>query len=126
MLDLLGVRVVRPPSHSAYSEQLQHRLHRLSKSEQEQERGRLRLPFAVAHPRSNLKGVKGEAISKRNYDLENINYNIAAARAVDRELNYNFGSNLRLFGSGRGLNGRGAPVDFIWAEFQLKQSHGHP
>ena len=37
-------------------------------------------------------------------------YNIAAARAVDREFNYNFGSNLGLFGSGRGSNGRGAPV----------------
>ena len=52
--------------------------------------------------------------------------NIAAARAVDREFNYNFGSNLGLFGSGRGSNGRGAPVGFIWAEFQLKRSHGDP
>ena len=50
--------------------------------------------------------------------------NIAAARAVDREFNYNFGSNLGLLGSGGGSNGRGAPVGFIWAEFQLKRSHG--
>ena len=52
--------------------------------------------------------------------------NIAAARAVDQEFNYNFGSNLGLLGSGRGSNGRGAPVGFIWAEFQLKRSHGDP
>ena len=51
---------------------------------------------------------------------------IAAASAVDREFNYNFGSNLGLLGSGRGSNGRGAPVGFIWAEFQLKRSHGDP
>ena len=47
-------------------------------------------------------------------------------RVVDREFNYNFGSNLGLFGSGRGSNGRGAPVGFIWADFQLKRSHGDP
>ena len=29
-------------------------------------------------------------------------------------------------GSGRGSNGRGAPVGFIWADFQLKRSHGNP
>ena len=50
--------------------------------------------------------------------------NIAAVREVDREFKYNFGSNLGLFGSGRGSNGRGAPVGFVWAEFQLKRSHG--
>ena len=54
----------------------------------------------------------------------NTKQNIAAARAVDREFNDNFGSNLGLWGSGRGFNGRGAPVGFIWAEFQLKRSHG--
>ena len=53
--------------------------------------------------------------------------NIAAARAVDREFNYkNFSSSLGLLGSERGLNRRGAPVGFIWAEFQLKRSHGDP
>ena len=52
--------------------------------------------------------------------------NIAAARAVDREFNYNFGSNLGLFGCGRGLNGRGAPAGSVWAEFQLKWSRGAP
>ena len=36
------------------------------------------------------------------------------------------GSNLGLFGSGRGSNGRGTLVGFIWAEFQLKRSHGDP
>ena len=53
-------------------------------------------------------------------------HNIAAARAVDREFNYNFGSDLGRFGSGSGFNGRGAPVGFIWAYFQLKRSHGDP
>ena len=53
-------------------------------------------------------------------------YNIAAARAVDREFNYNFGSNLGLLGSRRGSNRRGAPVGFIWADFRLKRSHGDP
>ena len=52
--------------------------------------------------------------------------NIAAARAVEREFNYNFGSDLGLFGSGSGSNGRGAPVGFIWTDFQLKRSHGDP
>ena len=52
--------------------------------------------------------------------------NIAAARAVDREFNYNFGSNLGRFGSGRASNGRGAPVGFIWADVLLKRSHGDP
>ena len=33
---------------------------------------------------------------------------------------------LGLFGSGRGSNGRGAPVGFIWAELQLKRSHDNP
>ena len=56
----------------------------------------------------------------------NITYNIAAARAVDREFNYNFGSNLGLFGVGRGVNRRGAPAGFIWTEFQLERSHGDP
>ena len=51
---------------------------------------------------------------------------IAAARAVHREFNYNFGSNLGLFGSRRGSSRRGAPVGLIWAQFQLKQSHGDP
>ena len=46
-------------------------------------------------------------------------FNIAAARVVDREFNYNFGSNLGLFGSGREFTGRGAPVGFIWTDFQL-------
>ena len=58
--------------------------------------------------------------------LEHHIANIAAARAVDREFNYNFGSKLGILGSGRGLNGRGAPIGLIWAEFQLKQSHGDP
>ena len=52
--------------------------------------------------------------------------NIAAARAADREFNYNVSSNLGPLGSERGLNRRGAPVGFIWAEFQLKRSHGEP
>ena len=42
------------------------------------------------------------------------------------EFNSNFGSNLGLFGSGRGFNRRGAPIGLIWAEFQLKPSHGDP
>ena len=42
------------------------------------------------------------------------------------EFTSNFGSNLGLFGSGRGSNGRAAPVGFIWAEFQLKRSHRDP
>ena len=42
---------------------------------------------------------------------------------MNQEFNYNFGSNLGLFGSGRGFNGRGTHVGFIWAEFQLKRSH---
>ena len=33
---------------------------------------------------------------------------------------------MAVLGSGRGFNGRGAPVGFIWAEFQLKRSHGGP
>ena len=52
--------------------------------------------------------------------------NIAAARAVDQEFNYNVGSFFVFFGSGRGLKRRGAPVGFTWAEFQLKQSHSDP
>ena len=58
------------------------------------------------------------------YSSKNINR--AAARAVDREFNYKFGSHLGLLGSGRGSNGRGAPIGFIWAEFQLKRSHCDP
>ena len=42
------------------------------------------------------------------------------------EFNSNFGSNLGLFGSGRGFNGRGAPVGFIGTDFQLKRSHDDP
>ena len=42
------------------------------------------------------------------------------------EVNSNFGSNFGRFGSGRGSNGRGAPVGFIWADFQLKRNHGDP
>ena len=42
------------------------------------------------------------------------------------EFNSNFGSNLGLFGSGRGFNGRGAPVGFICTDFQLRRSHGDP
>ena len=42
------------------------------------------------------------------------------------EFNYNVGSNLGLFGSRRAFNGRGAPLGCIWAEFQLKRSHGDP
>ena len=49
-----------------------------------------------------------------------------SARAVDREFNYNFGSNLGPWALGRGSNRRGAPVGLIWAEFQLKRSHGDP
>ena len=37
-----------------------------------------------------------------------------------------FGSNLGRLGSGRGSNGRDAPIGFIWADFQLKRSHGDP
>ena len=33
---------------------------------------------------------------------------------------------MAVLGSGRDLNGRGTPVGFIWAEFQLKRSHGDP
>ena len=40
--------------------------------------------------------------------------------------NLDFGSNMAVLGSGRDLNGRGAPVGSIWAEFQLKRSHGDP
>ena len=47
----------------------------------------------------------------------------SGARAVNREFNYNFGSNLGLMGSGWGSNGRDAPIGFIWAEFQLERSH---
>ena len=43
-----------------------------------------------------------------------------------REWNYKFGSNFGLFGSGRGFNRRSAPIGSIWAEFQLKWSHGDP
>ena len=32
--------------------------------------------------------------------MESLEFNIAAARAVDREFNYNFGANLGLLGSG--------------------------
>ena len=45
------------------------------------------------------------------------------------KVNCNFGSNLGRCGSGGregGSNGRGAPVGFIWTEFQLKRSHGDP
>ena len=49
-----------------------------------------------------------------------------AARAVDQEFNSDFGSNVGFFGSGRALNGRDAPVGFIWPEFQLERSHGDP
>ena len=45
---------------------------------------------------------------------------------MDREFNYNVSSSLGLLGSGRGLNRRGAPIGYIWAEFQLKRSHGDP
>ena len=44
----------------------------------------------------------------------------------DWEFNYKCGSNRGLLGSGRGLNGSSAPVGLIWAEFQLKRSHGDP
>ena len=37
-----------------------------------------------------------------------------------------FGSDLGWFGSGRGSNGRGAPMGSICTEFQLKRSHGDP
>ena len=33
---------------------------------------------------------------------------------------------MAVLGSGRDLNGRGAPVGSIWSEFQLKRSHGDP
>ena len=49
-------------------------------------------------------------------------YNIAGARAVDREFHYNFGSNVGPFGSGRRLKGRGAPVGSILAKFQLERN----
>ena len=52
--------------------------------------------------------------------------NITAARGVDQEFNYNFGSSVGLFGSGRDLNRRGAPIGSMWAEFQLERSHGDP
>ena len=45
---------------------------------------------------------------------------------MDREFIYNFDSNVGFFGSGRGLNGRGAPVGSIWTEFQLERSHCDP
>ena len=38
--------------------------------------------------------------------------------------NLDFGSNLGVWGSGRGLKRRGAPAGSIWVEFQLKWSHG--
>ena len=41
-------------------------------------------------------------------------------------VNCNFGSIFGRFGSGRGFNRRGAPIGFVWAEFQLKRSHGDP
>ena len=75
-------------------------------------------------PRSSVAGC-GLLLRVTEQSWRSI-HNIAAARAVDREFNYNFGSNLGRFGSGRGSNGRGAPVGFIWAEFQLKRSHGDP
>ena len=40
--------------------------------------------------------------------------------------NLDFGSNIAVSGSGRNLKRRLAPVGFIWAEFQLKQSHSDP
>ena len=45
---------------------------------------------------------------------------------TERPRNLDFGSNIVVLGSGRGSNGRGAPVGFIWTEFQLKRSHGDP
>ena len=38
--------------------------------------------------------------------------------------NLNFGSNMAVVGSGRGLKRRGAPVGSIWDDFQFKRSHG--
>ena len=45
---------------------------------------------------------------------------------TERPRNLYFGSNMAVLGSGRGLNGRGAPIGSIWAEFQLKRSYGDP
>ena len=41
-------------------------------------------------------------------------------------LNLDFNLNVAVLACGRGLKGRGAPIGFIWAEFQLKRSHGDP
>ena len=51
---------------------------------------------------------------------------LAAAGAVDREFNYNFGSNLGPGGSGSGLKRRGVSAKLILAGFGLKRSHGDP
>ena len=55
-----------------------------------------------------------------------VRMNITAARAMDREFNCKFGSNLGLFGSGRGSKGHGAPIGSIWADVQLNWSHDDP
>ena len=49
-----------------------------------------------------------------------------AAGAVDREFNYNFGSNLGPRGSGSGLNERSVSAKSILAWFGLKRSLGDP
>ena len=45
---------------------------------------------------------------------------------TERPRNLDVGSNMAVLGSGRDLNGRGAPVGSIWAEFQLKRDHSDP
>ena len=40
--------------------------------------------------------------------------------------NLDFGSNICLLGSGRGLKRRGAPIGSILAKFQLQRSHSDP
>ena len=45
---------------------------------------------------------------------------------TERLRNLDFGSNIAVFGSGRGLNGRGALVGFIWTEFQFKKEPWRP
>ena len=53
-------------------------------------------------------------------------YNIAAARAVDREFKYNLGSQLATQGSGAAFKRDGVSAKPILAEFQLKRSHSDP
>ena len=79
--------------------------------------------FEYGNAEQRRIGVQRYRLHGHGY-LLNPKNNIAAARAVDWEFNYNFGSNLGRFGSGRGSNRRSAPVGFICADFQLERSHG--